>query len=457
VKRGLRVTNCAAVTFLMLVGISLGGVATVQAEVLTLEQAIERAMHHDARISEREKLVTAARGLLQEALGSDDLMYDVNAFTGLTTQLEDGFFKPATTEPRSDRFDWNGLTTWSAVEFSIIKPLYTFGKIENYADAARENIRIKDQDVRLQRANTVIDVSRAYYGYLTARDTRLLFEDVLRRLDKAITLVRKWLDSSSGDVRQSDLFALQSGRGLIANYLSQAEGIEAIAMAGLRLLTGIKEGEPLEVAERRLTPSSLPEQSLEEMQALALKQRPEMQQLKAGLKARRSLVAAKQAEKMPNVYAGVAGMATYSPGRERLDNPYIYDPFNDYGATPLIGIQWQWASGVQSARVVQAQAELDALVEKSSFAGSGIPFEVAEQYYQVQAFSNAVEKLRQASRSARRWMVSSYADFEAGIEDAEYALTAFQGYVLIYSNYLTTVNDYNMYVVRLRHVTGEIQ
>ena len=150
-------------------------------------------------------------------------------------------------------------------------------------------------------------------------------------------------------------------------------------------------------------------------------------------------------------------MAAYSPGRDRLDNPYIADPFNDYGATPIIGIQWKWASGVQAARVVQAQAELDALVEKSGFARRGIPFEVAEQYHQVQAYYQAVQKLKQASRSARRWMVSSYADFEAGIEDAENALTAFQGYVLTYSEYLKTVNDYNMHVVRLRYVSGETQ
>jgi outer membrane protein TolC len=453
----LRKANIAIVAWFVLAGYGLSASAMAQATVLTLEQAIELAMQHDARISEREKLVAAAQGLLQEALGSADLIYDVNAFTGLVNQVDGGFLKPSSFDSRSDRYAWNGLSTWTSVQFSIIKPLYTFGKIENYADAARANIKIKDQDVSLQRANTIIDVSRAYYGYLAARDTRYLFEDVIRRLDKAIVLVRQWLDSNSGDVRQSDLYALQAGQGLIGNYLSQAEGVEAIALAGLRLLTGVDPGDTLEVADQRLEPLSIPQQTLDELQSLALKRRPEMRQLEAGLKARRSLLAAKKAEKMPNVYAGIAGMAAYSPWRDRLDNPYIYDPFNDYGATPMIGIQWQWASGVQAAHVTQAQAELDALVEKSSFARRGIPFEVTEQYHQVQAYSQAVEKLKQASRSARRWMVSSYADFEAGVEDAENALTAFQGYVLTYNEYLVTVNDYNMHVVRLRHVTGVTQ
>jgi hypothetical protein len=54
-------------------------------------------------------------------------------------------------------------------------------------------------------------------------------------------------------------------------------------------------------------------------------------------------------------------------------------------------------------------------------------------------------------------MISSYADFEAGIEKAEDTLAAFQGYVLTHSEYLSVVNDYNMHVARLQYVTGDYQ
>ena len=60
----------------------------------------------------------------------------------------------------------------------------------------------------------------------------------------------------------------------------------------------------------------------------------------------------------------------------RLDNPHIYDPFNHAALSPLIGMRWQWEQGAQPARVVQAQADLDALVHKASFARIGIPFQV---------------------------------------------------------------------------------
>lgn len=430
--------------------------AFTKAEVMTLDQAVDHALQADPRIEEKQRLVDAARALLQQALGSDDLIFDVNTYVGLVTQVKGGFYAADGVTPRSDKYDWHGLTSWTSIQFSVIKPLYTFGKIENYAEAAKGNIEVKKGDVALQRSNTILDVNRAYYGYLAARDTRYLFEDVQSRLRKAIDLVNKWLSEGNSNARQSDLYALQSGIALVNKFLAQAKGVENIALDGLKVLTNVGLDGDLEVADNRIMPVEMPTLSLEELNSEALTNRPEIKQLEAGLEARRALVAAKKAEKLPDIYAGIAGTAAYSPDRSRLDNPFIYDPFNDYGASPILGIRWKWASGVQKAKVAEAQAELEALVEKNSFAQHGIPFEVAEQYHQVQAYNKSVEELADGSRAARRWMISTYADFEAGITDADKVLTAFQGYVTIHSDYLSTVNDYNMHVVRLRYVTGDL-
>ena len=54
-------------------------------------------------------------------------------------------------------------------------------------------------------------------------------------------------------------------------------------------------------------------------------------------------------------------------------------------------------------------------------------------------------------------MISTYADFEAGLETSTNLVTAFQGYVLAYTDYFRAVNDYNVTVARLKVATGEIQ
>ncbi len=430
---------------------------------LTLEKAIEMALNHDPRIEEKQAFVRQAQGLLQEAEGSGGLRYSVDSYLALANGVDGGFYEGGADtcsgdcKPRDDLYDFDdGLSVWGGLTFSIIKPLATFGRLESYQEAAQNNILVKQQDVYLQRNEVGLQVVKAYYGYLTARDSRLLLEDTRRRLEAALDLVKGWLDEDTGQASQSDRFALEAGLGLVDNFLAEATRLEKIAMAGLKFLTG-HEADVIELAERRIRPVALPEESLDEWIALALENRPEFKQVEAGLAARRALVEAERAGKKPIVFAGVAGSLAYAPGRDTLDNPYINDPFNHVAASPLLGMRWQWEQDAQPGRVAQAQAELDALVHRASFAREGIPFQVQEQYYTMQAKHQAIASMRASSKSARRWMIAAYTDFEAGLEEADDVITALQAYVLAYAEYLRAVNDFNNDVSELKSVSGVFQ
>ncbi len=444
----------------ILLGASFGLYA---ADKLNVEKAIELALANDPRIEEKQAFVRKAQGLLQEAKGSEGFRYSVDSYLALTTGLDGGFYEGGDKScsgdcaPRDDAYDFDdGLSIWGGLTFSIVKPLATFGRLENYQEAAQNNILIKQQDVTLQRDEVALQVVKAYYGYLTARDSRLLLEDTRGRLDGALELVEGWLEEGSGEASLSDKYALQAGLGLIDNFLAEASGLEQIAMAGLKLLTG-RDEEIIELTDRRLQPLPLPEQSLEEWINLAFDNRVEFKQVEAGLIARRALVKATRADKKPIVYAGVAGSVAVAPERDTLDNPHIYDPFNHAALSPVLGMRWQWEQGAQPARVVQAQAELDALVHKASFARLGIPFQVREQYYSMQAKHKAIGSMRESSRAARRWMIASYSDFEAGLEEADDIINALQVYVLSYAEYLRAVNDFNNLVSKLKSVSGVFQ
>ena len=440
------------------------GTARADTVVLDLPQSIERALKTDARIDEKEKLVEAARGLLAEARGGDDWLFNVNSFIGFAPSLRGGLFETtdSTTGKKSvgipnNAFDIDGLSPWYYVDFSFIKPLHTFGKIKHYSRAAAGNIQVKQGDVALQRNQTLLEVTRAYNGYLAAKDTRLMLEDSAKKLEAARDLVQGWLDNDEGKAKQSDLYALQTGTALLQRYIAEASGLERIALAGLRLLAGVSPEDELELVDKRLTPVELPEGDLKNLQAQALVQRPEMRQLAAGLEARREWMLAKKSESNPNLYAGIAGVISISPLREDLSTVSAYDPFNSAGATPMLGLKWEWASGRQPAQVAQAKAEMESTLALQTFALNGIPFQVAEQYHTVHSYHEMVQKLYDGSRSGRRWMLSSYADFEAGIEQPDKVINAFLGYIQAYSDYLKTVNDYNLHVAQLRVVTGEFK
>lgn len=453
-----------AMKYFLLIGLIIFTLPVSAVTRIGLDQAILMALSADPRIDEKRAFVRKAEAQLQEAEGKGGLRYSIDSFLAITTGVNGGFFEDgaqsctADCTPRDDVFDLNdGLSLWTSFTFSIIKPLTTFGQLENYQEAARQNIRIKQQDVTLEKEAIKLDVVRAYYGYLAARDSRYLLEDTQKRLTSALDLVKQWLDDDNGKARLVDRYALETGVGLIKRFLADASGLEAIALEGLKLLTGINRQQQIELEDSRLRAVRLPDKSMDEWIEAALSNRAEFKQVEAGLAARRALVEAKRATKKPIIYAGIAGTAAYSPGRDRLDNPHIFDPFNNAGISPLIGLRWQWEGDVQPAQVAQEQAELDALLQKASFARKGIPFQVVEQYHQVQSKHQAMQAMKGSAQSARRWMIAAYTDFEAGLEQADKILTAMQAYVLAYAEYIKIMNEYNNHVSKLESVSGVYQ
>jgi outer membrane protein TolC len=431
--------------------------AAVHAQTVTLQQAVEMSLSADPRIREREQVVEHARAVLEEAQGYNGLRVNMNAFIGLAPAVEGGFYENGArsgTTPRTDGGGLHGLSDWTMLQFAVVKPLYTFGKVERYSEAAQGNIDVKRGDVRLARAETILAVNRAYYAYLAARDTRLLLEDVQGKLADAIKLVEKWLDDESGEAKQSDLYAMQAGRGLLGKYLGQARAVEKISLDTLKALTGTGTEAILEVADNSIAPVPLPETALKDYQAQAVGGRPEMAQLEAGFRARRALVEAKQAELYPDIYAGVVGTVAYASRRDQMENPYIYDPFNTAGVTPVLGMRWDVRLDVVPAQVAQAQAELEALNFKHKSAMIGIPLEVSEAYTQMQALHRGQQELEAGAAAARRWMVASYADFSAGLEKADKVAEALKTYALTQAEYLRTVYDYNVAVAQMVRVTG---
>ncbi|MFZ5575183.1 MAG: TolC family protein [Pseudomonadota bacterium] len=441
-------------------GLLLTTVLPVQAETINLQQAVQMSLAADPRIKEREQVVEAARGLVQEVQGNAGWRVSANAFIGLAPGVEGGFYQNGAfsgTTPRTDGDRIDKLSDWTHLDFALIKPLYTFGKVERYTEAAQGNVGVKQGELRQTRGDIVYDTKRAYYGFLTARDIRVFLEDVQERLNSTLARVERNLKNETGESKQSDLYALQTARGLIAKYVHQARAVEQVSLDGLKVLTGAGLKADLSVADSRIEPVPFPQIELADLQARALQDRPEMEQLEAGLRARRALVAAKKADRMPDVYAGVVGQFNYASQRERLDNPYLYDPFNGGGLTPVVGVKWDTVFGAANARVNQAQAELEAINHKKAFALAGIPFEVGEAYTNAQANLRAQQDLAEGAAAARRWMVASLADFSAGLESADRVVDALKNYVLAQTEYLRTVNDYNMNVAQLARLTGELK
>ncbi|MFT5502998.1 MAG: hypothetical protein ACI845_002987 [Gammaproteobacteria bacterium] len=127
--------------------------------------------------------------------------------------------------------------------------------------------------------------------------------------------------------------------------------------------------------------------------------------------------------------------------------------------TILLCRRWQSLGGSGSRAlnlhgVVRAQAEMDALVHKASFARLGIPFQIQQQYSLMMAKYQFMKAMKKSAKSARRRMIASATGFEAGMGEADKILAAMQVYVLAYAEYLLIVNDHNNLVSKSQSLSG---
>jgi outer membrane protein TolC len=429
---------------------------------ITLEEATEMALSSDPRIDEQKANVARAQALIERVKGEAGPRLSANLYAGLAPQAPDGIFTNGTnTCPagedctlRDDALDLGeGITVTTGLTATLIQPLYTFGKLENYRKAARLNRDVSAGEVSIARGKTWLTVRQAWWGYLTAKDTRRMLQGVKRQVVRTRDRMRD--KAEQGEAPMSDLYALESGVGTLDRYIAQAESVEAIALDGLKTIIGVPIDEPLEVAERGIEPVDPPAEGLSALAGEALANRPEMMMAETGQEAVRHLIAARKSDKYPNLYAGIVAGGAYTPGRERLNNPYIFQPLNNVFATPVVGLQWEFNPGLVRAGISEAEAQMQEVTAKARLARQGIPFQVAEAYHQATGLDRQIEALGRARNNSRRWMISSFMDFQAGLIDGGKLADAVRANTEAQADYFRAINDFNMSVARLAVATGD--
>jgi outer membrane protein len=269
-----------------------------QAETINLQQAVEMSLAADPRIKEREQVVEAARGLLQEVKGNAGWRVSANAFIGLAPEVEGGFYQGGadsctcfsvyTRAPTAT--SWNGVSDWTHLDFALVKPLYTFGKIERYGEAAQGNVDLKRGELKQTRGDIGLRHQARLFRLSDRARHRVFLEDMQGRLNRSIARSSAISRKKPANPNSPTCMrckppgacspSMCTRRARSKKSASTAEGAD-------RHRPEFRPGRWPTSASSRWP---FPQIELAELQARALQERPEMQQLEAGLRARRALV-----------------------------------------------------------------------------------------------------------------------------------------------------------------------
>jgi len=417
--------------------------------VYTLKDLIQRALATSPEIRQFQRGAEVAMAKRDQADAARYPQIELTAVVGPSSRAR------GTVVDSPDRKDSPTVNNvFEIVEMTLVQPLYTFGKISSFREAADAGVRVDRAKVEEKASDVILRIKELYYGRLLTSDLLSLIDEISEDLDKAIEKTERQLKADAPGVDEVDLYKLKAFRGeALRNRYETQKGFD-LATAALRTFAGLDPGQPLALDAKGL--DAAPRQAEPEEQAIgtALDLRSEMNQVRAGLKATEALVRAEESSLYPQFFLGMNGYYAQAGNRTRQQNPFAYDPLNDRYVAVVLGLRYNLDFGITRGKIRAAQAEHLRVQETKQFAEQGIPLQVRKAHRELAEAKESIRATEEGWRNARKWLVAAKANFDLGVGDARDLGQGVEAYAKLRAENFKGMYNYNLALANIEHVTG---
>jgi outer membrane protein TolC len=235
------------------VGLGAGNAQAQEAPVrLTLDQAIASGLEASHRLAALDAHVEAADAKVTGAVAADRPRVDfVTGVARLNHVEEYGFVR----SDGSKEIVFPDVPSTYRLRFDFSWPIYTWGRTDALERAARAEAAASGDELEAARADLRLEITRAFWGLVTAREAAAVLEEALRVSDQHLTDVRN--RQSVGLVPPSDALRAEAQRAHQEVQLIEARNFADAASADLARLVGLAPGTPIET-EAALTAAEPP-------------------------------------------------------------------------------------------------------------------------------------------------------------------------------------------------------
>lgn len=448
-RRAMWVAVCVAIMAVALIPRMAWAQAPAPKAVYTLKDLIQRAVATSPEIRQFQRGAEVAMAKKDQADAARYPQIELTAVVGPSPRAR------GTVVDSPDRKDSPTINNvFEIVEMTLVQPLYTFGKISSFREAADAGVRVDRAKVEEKASDVILRIKELYYGRLLTSDLLSLIDEISEDLDKAIEKTERQLKADAPGVDEVDLYKLKAFRGeALRNRYETQKGFD-LATAALRTFAGLDPGQPLELDAKGL--DAAPRQAEPEEQAIgtALDLRSEMNQVRAGLKATEALVRAEESSLYPQFFLGVNGYYAQAGNRTRQQNPFAYDPLNDRFVAVVLGLKYNLDFGITRGKIRAAQAEHLRVQETKQFAEQGIPLQVRKAHRELAEAKESIRATEEGWRNARKWLVAAKANFDLGVGDARDLGQAVEAYAKLRAENFKGMYNYNLSLANIEHATG---
>ena len=417
--------------------------------VYTLKDLIGRTLAISPEIRQMQRGAEVAMAKKDQADAGRFPQIEVTAIVGPSSRARGD----AASSP--DRRDSPTVdNVFERVEMRLVQPLYTFGKLTGFRGAAEEGVKVEKAKVEEKAADLILRVKELYYSRLMASDMLGLIDEISKDLDKAIVKTERRLKAEVPGADEIDLYKLKAFRGEVLKNREEAQKGFDLATGALMFYAGLNRTQPFELDAIGLEASPKDVEPVDRGMSMALELRPEMTQVRAGLKATEALVLAEESNLYPQFFAAVNSVYAQAGNRTRQQNPFAYDPLNDRYGVIVLGFKYDLDFGITRGKIRAAQAEHLKVSETKQFAEQGIPLQVRKAYRELTEARETLKATEDGWRNAKKWLVAAKANYDLGVGESRDLGQAAETYAKLRADNFKAMYNYNLSLANIEYATG---
>lgn len=412
--------------------------STAHAETkLALRDCIDIALRNQPAIRAAQESLSAGRGRVTQA--RSPYFPQVTASTGYSeSHAAGGAFGESVTKSYATTLSLNQL-------------IYDFGRTGNALDAAQAGLRSTEWDMDRVVQEVVMNVKQAYYGLLKA--------------EKLLTVAQKTRDQAESHLKQAQAFFKAGSKPRFDVTQAEVEVNSAkldvinaennlrLSKIALNNAMGVPHGAAIEIEDVLGAPVEAP--TLDQAQADALKNRPELLRAEADIQSAEARVKAARSDYLPTISAN--GSYSWTHGTTDIGT---------FEGVPLIGnIGNSWNAGVTLSvplfegwmtrgKVSEAQANLLVLEAQRDSQKQSILLEVNQAYADLESASARVNVMESSLQKARENLDLAQGRYKAGIGPYIEVTDAQVAEVKAETDHVQALYDYQLAVARLFKAMG---
>ncbi len=352
------------------------------------------------------------------------------------------------------RNDYRSWQPFTQAEVELIQPLYTWGELGGSIQAAQHGVDVEEAAVDRKELEVALRAAELYYNVLLTNELARLATRAGDIVDQAKDEIVRLLEEGAEDVDEADRYQVEMTEWEFRRRVVEVTENQITAQVALRRQMILPEDAAVVPASDALTPLPHVPEPLDRYFDIAMDNRPELAQARAGLAARDALVRVARSHFYPKLFFGFSTGFSYTPSRERQRNPFISDGFRKSTARTGFGFRQKLNFAQTRARVDQARAEREQVRHQMEGAEQLILFEVEKAYRDLTVAQAALTAQDSSLAISKKWLRVEYINFDLDLGDTENLIKAVQANLEAEARYFEAVHRYNMAVLRLMNAVG---